>query len=183
MPSFVGPAVTVNAPDGALYIRKMGMEMTEAGDVLVIAGRGNTNYAMLGGNISKGLKHRGLVGAVIDGAIRDVQDIQSVEFPVHACGVAIRTGPRPGTGEVNVPVAVGDCVVFPGDIIVADEEGIVAVPSTFAKSVLERVEQVNKYHADIQIALERGEVVNIDEVRKELEFSGCEFVDGAFTRD
>lgn len=180
MPRFVGPAVTVSVPDGSFPIVKMGMEMTHAGDVLVIAARGNTHSALLGGNVSKGLKARGVAGAVIDGAARDASDVQSVGFPVHARGLTTNAGPQSGPGEVNVPVAVGHCVVFPGDIVVADEDGIVVVPPAHAEAVLERVAQLQEAFARAQPALERGEVTNIVAIRESLQNSGCELIDGGW---
>jgi RraA family protein len=181
MARFAGPAVTVNVPTGSFNVVKIGMEMTRPGDVLVISARGNTHYALLGGNVCKGLKHRGLAGIVVDGAMRDVEEIQAVDLPVHARGLAINAGPTSGPGEVNVPVAVGHCVVFPGDIVVADEEGIVVVPPAHAEEVLPRVEQLKTWHANIQPVLERGEVTNIAAIRKQLEESGCEFLNTRWT--
>lgn len=175
MAPFVGTAVTVSAPTGGFNILKMGMEMTRPGDVLVIAARGNMSYALLGGNICLGLKRRGLAGMIVDGAIRDVEEIEAVEFPVHARGLAINISPKSEPGEVNVPIAVGHCVVFPGDIVVADREGIVAVPPIYAQEILQKLTQLKDWHASVQPVLERGEVTNIASIRQELEQSGCEF--------
>lgn len=176
-----GPAVTINLSDGSFYnMLKIGMEMTQAGDILVIAGRGNTNYAMLGGNVSKGLKKRGLAGCVVDGAVRDIVQIRELDFPVHARALAINAGPTAGPGEVNVPVAFGNCVIFPGDIVVADEEGIVVVPPAHADTILEKVNNLQEFFASIQPALERGEVTNIENIRAEVADSGCEFINAPY---
>ncbi len=182
MARFVGPAVTVSLPDGAFNVLKMGMEMTQAGDVLVIAARGALDYALLGGNVSKGLKRRGLAGVIIDGAARDIDEIRTIELPVYARGIHINASPKTGPGEVNVPVAFGHCVIFPGDIIVADEEGIVAIPPTFAADILSRLTELKGWHASVQPALERGEVTNIAAIRKDLEASGCEFIQRPYGR-
>lgn len=181
MPRFVGPAVTVAVPEGSFNVIKIGMEMTQAGDVLVIAARGNTHYALLGGNVCKGLKRRGLAGCLIDGGVRDVSEIRDVGFPMHARGLATNAGPKAGPGEVNVPVAFGHCVIFPGDIILADEEGIVAIPPAHAEEVLDRVEKLQASHAKIQPVLERGEITNIAAIRQELADTGCEFVSGRWS--
>jgi len=183
MSRFAGPAVTVSVPTSSFIVDKMAMEMTQAGDVLVIAARGNTHYALLGGNICKGLKRRGLAGVIIDGAVRDVEQIQAADLPVYACGLAINFnyGPK-GQGEVNVPVAFGHCVIFPGDIIVADEQGIVVVPPTHAEEVLRRVAELHESHARVQPILERGEIVNIAAIHKELEDTGCEFISTPWRR-
>jgi len=176
MPRFVGPAVTVALPTGSFTMKKMALEMTQPGDVLVLAGRGVTHHALIGGNIVYGLKQRGLAGLIADGAVRDVQQMQDDGFPVHAYGLAINTGPKSGPGEVNVPVAFGHCVIFPGDIVVADEDGIAVVPSGQAEAVLSRVAELQKVHAGYMPVLERGEITNIAAIRQGLEDSGCEFI-------
>jgi len=181
IPRIAGPAITVSLADGSFFnMLKIGMEMTRPGDVLVVAGRGNINYALLGGNVSKGLKHRGVAGAIVDGAVRDAKQIQAAQFPVHARGLAINAGPKEGPGEVNVPVAFGNCVIFPGDIIVADEEGIVAVPPAHAEAVLQGVKDLLTAFDRIQPLLERGEVTGIADIRRQLEASGCEFLHSKF---
>lgn len=182
MPRFAGPAVTVTLPTGSFNMKKMALEMTQPGDVLVIAGRGVTHHALLGGNIAYGLQRRGLAGLIVDGAVRDAQQMQANGFPVHAYGLAINSGPKTGPGEVNVPVAFGHCVIFPGDIVVADEEGIAVVPPAHAEEVLSRYEKLKEVHAAYMPVLERGEVTNINTIRRELENSGCEFIQAEWSR-
>ena len=82
----VGAAVTVSAPTGAFNIVKIGMEQTQAGDVLVINARGVINGALVGGNVCRGLLHRGLAGLVADGAVRDAGEIQQDGLPTFARG-------------------------------------------------------------------------------------------------
>src|SRR6266540_4203089 len=127
MRRIVGPAVTVSAPTGAFKIVKIGMEQARRGDVLVVNARGVTNGALIGGNVARGLLHRGLAGFISDGAVRDPSEIRELGFATFARGVTTVMGPIDGPGEVNVPIACGGVVVNPGDIIVADEDGVVAV--------------------------------------------------------
>jgi RraA family protein len=176
MVGFAGPAVTVSLPTGSYNVKAMALDIAQAGDVLVVAARGITHHALIGGNLVTGLKRRGLAGLVVDGAVRDVQDIQAVGFPVHACGLAINSGAKSDPGEINVPVAFGHCVIFPGDIVVADEEGIAIVPPAHAEEVLRRVKKLKERHASRQAALERGEFPGTDDIRKALEDAGCEFI-------
>ena len=145
--------------------------------------RGSTDHALLGGNICKGLDQRGLAGLIVDGAVRDAEQMQEIGLPVHARGLTtgFNFGPK-GQGEVNVPIAFGQCVIFPGDIIVGDEQGIVVVPPTHAEDILIRVADLIESHARIQPILERGEVTNIAAIRKELEESRYEFLDKPWTR-
>ena len=159
-----GPAVTVAVPGGAFNVIKFGMQQTRPGDVLVINAWGLRTFAVWGGNVSRGMKHRGVLGVVIDGAARDPEEARAVEFPVFARSQATATPPLEGPGEVNVPVACGHVVVHPGDIIVADENGIVAVPAAAAEWILQQVADLKQRHARIQPVLERGDVTSIDNI-------------------
>jgi len=174
----VGPAVTVSAPTGAFNMVKIGMEQTQAGDVLVINARGVLNGALVGGNVCRGLVHRGLAGFVADGAVRDASEIREDGLPTFARGVTTVMGPIDGPGEVNVPIACGGVVVNPGDIIVADEDGIVVVRPSEAEEVLAETARLETSHAAVQPILLRGEVTNIAKIERALREQGCTFVDG-----
>lgn len=173
---FVGTAVTVSVPTGAFNVVKAGMQQTQAGDVLVINAYENLYGALLGGNVCRGLKARGLAGIIADGAIRDASEIQEDGLPVHARMVTTAMGPIDGPGEVNIPIACGHVVVNPGDIIVADEDGIVVVPPVEAEQVLEQVAKLEASHAAVQPTLLRGEITNIANIEKKLREAGCEFI-------
>jgi regulator of RNase E activity RraA len=164
----VGPAVTVCVPQGAFNIVKVAMEQTRPGDVLVVNACGATSYAVWGGNVSNGMRHRGVAAVVIDGAARDPDEAQAVGFPIFARAQATGTPLLDGPGEVNVPVACGGVVVRPGDVIVADANGIVAVPQEAAEWVLQQVADLKARHAAIQPALERGEVTAIQKIMQGL---------------
>ncbi|MGQ0571931.1 MAG: RraA family protein [Armatimonadota bacterium] len=156
-----GPAVTVVVPQGSLNPIKYAMEQTHPGDVMVVNARGIAAFAVWGGNVSKGMKHRGCAGVVIDGAARDPEEAQAVGFPIFARTQATASPPYDGAGEVNVAVACGGVVVRPGDIIVADVNGIAAVPQEAAEWVLAQVADLRARFAKIQPVLERGEVTTI----------------------
>lgn len=135
MRAFAGPAVTVSVPTGAQDVRRVAMDLAQPGDVLVIDARGITTFAVLGGNLAKGLADKGLAGVVIDGAVRDWREIEGHGLPVLARGFTLAASPKTGQGEVNVPVACGGVVVHPGDVIVADSNGVVVVPREGAEAV------------------------------------------------
>jgi 4-hydroxy-4-methyl-2-oxoglutarate aldolase len=173
----VGPAVTVSIPAGGINMVKMGIEQARDGDVLVVSAQGDTTYAMLGGNIALGMQTRGIRGFVIDGAIRDVSELRDLAFPTFARGVATAAadlgGPR---GEVNVPIACGGVVVNPGDVIVADEDGIVVVPSAVADEVIASVEALMAKHAQAREVLRRGEVTAIEQITRDFVGQGLEII-------
>ena len=163
-----GPAVTVAVPRGAFNVIKFGMQQTREGDVMVINAWGLDTFAVWGGNVSRGMKRRGVAGVIIDGAARDPEEAESIEFPVFARSQATATPPLEGPGEVNVPVACGNVVIHPGDIIVADANGIVSIPPAAAEWVLRQVADLKQRHARIQPVLERGEVTSIDTITEAL---------------
>lgn len=166
--SIAGPAVTVSIPAGGINMVKMGIQQCKPGDILVVSAQGDTTYAMLGGNISLGMQARGVKGFVIDGAVRDVSELRELDFPTFARGVAVAAadlgGPR---GEVNVPIACGGVVVNPGDIVVADEDGIVIVPSTLAAEVVTGVNTLHAKHEQARVVLRRGDVTAIDAITRD----------------
>ena len=174
----IGPAVTVSVPTGAFNVIKAGMQQTRRGDVLVINARGSLRGALIGGNVCRGLLHRGLAGVVMDGAVRDVTEIQEDGLPVYARGVSAMMGPIDGPGEVNVPFACGHVVVHPGDIVVADPDGIVAVRAADAAQVADETNALLRRHAGVQDVLRRGEVTNIANIERALREQGCDFLGG-----
>ncbi len=107
------------------------------GDVLVIDGQGLMDAASFGDLAGRAARARGMVGAVCDGAIRDVRDLRSTGLSVFAAGVHTSSGlKRLLSLDMNVPIRCGDVPVTPGDYIVGDEDGVVVVPSTMAQAVI-----------------------------------------------
>lgn len=174
-----GPAVTVTSPRGAFNVIKFAMEQTRLGDVLVINVCGQDTFAVWGSNVTRGMKARGLAGVLVDGAARDPEEIAELGFPVFARALATTSPPLEGPGEVNVPVACGGVVVHPGDIVVADTNGVVVVPQDAAEWVLQRVAVLKEKFAAIRPALDRGEVVNIGPITEGLIRQGMAVDGGA----
>jgi 4-hydroxy-4-methyl-2-oxoglutarate aldolase len=139
MQRFAGPAVTVTVPAGSQEVRKQAMDMAQAGDVLVIDARGVTNFSVLGGRLAKRLHEQGLAGVVIDGCIRDMEEIQALGLPVFCRGHSIAAAPKTGPGEINVPVVCGGIVVSPGDVVVGDANGVAVVPREAAAEIVAKV--------------------------------------------
>ena len=126
--TMAGTAVTARsrAGDNLTYLRAL--EFCRPGDVLVIDAGGDLNNAGVGGILSFYAASIGVVGVVIDGALRDVAEIRERDFPVYARGVTHRGPYKDGPGEINVPISVGGMVVNPGDIVVGDQDGLLAIP-------------------------------------------------------
>lgn len=130
----VGTALTVKTrPGDNLYIYKA-LTMLRPGDVLVVDAQGDTTNAVIGELIKLYALQHGCVGFVVDGAIRDVASFK--DTPCYARAV-VHCGPyKTGPGEINVPVSIGGMIINPGDIVVGDEDGLVAFPQAIAKDVL-----------------------------------------------
>ena len=131
-----GPALTVKvAPGDNLMVHKA-IDIAAPGDVIVVDAGGDVAQAIIGDIMSSLAETRGVAGFVIYGAIRDSAEIGARRFPVYACGVTHRGPYKNGPGEINATIAVGGMVVHPGDIIVGDADGVVAVPLEHAEAVL-----------------------------------------------
>ena len=178
---FVGTAVTVSVPTGAFNVIKEGLQLCRPGDVLVVNAYGIPNTGLIGGNMCRAMLHRGCVGLIVDGTVRDVTEMRADAFPVHARGTANASGIKEDKGEVNVPIACGHVVVNPGDIVVANENGIAVVPPEWAEHVLEGVREFRAEHdaPDYQGAVRRGEIIGIARIESRLRELGCEFIDAS----
>lgn len=145
-----GPALTVDLSIDDLVDCMPVLAGAQAGDVIVVACHGAWETAMWGGLMSTLSKKAGVAAGIVDGAIRDVDEIRDLDFPVWYRGTVPRPSPtavhdRTEPVAVNVPVVVRGQVVRPGDIVVADENGIAVVPPELGEDVLARTrEQIGK---------------------------------------
>ncbi len=133
-----GPAVTVRVRPGDNLMIHKALMMVEPGDVLVIDGGGDVSQALVGGLMRTTCIAKQLGGLVIDGAVRDLCEWAEDGMPIFARGHTHRGPSKDGPGEVNVPVSCAGMVVMPGDLIVGDADGVIAVPAAEAASVLAR---------------------------------------------
>jgi regulator of RNase E activity RraA len=132
----VGQAVTVVCRPGDNLMVHKGLALASPGDVVVVATGGNVTSAVFGELMCHSAVAAGLGGLVVDGAIRDVEAIAALGFPVFSRSVCPGGCDKDGPGEINVPVACGGVVVRPGDVIVGDVDGISVVPYAEADAVL-----------------------------------------------
>ncbi|MGH9308405.1 MAG: RraA family protein [Vicinamibacterales bacterium] len=148
---FAGPAVTVQLKkeehkDGAAASQGMldAIDVAPAGSVYVMVLEDGADYAGIGGLMATAMKYRGFAGAVIDGSVRDTPQIRKIQFPVFSRGVAPSTtiNHYRVTG-VNVPVVCAGVRVSPGDIVTADEDGVVVVPVARAAEVLKKAQELD----------------------------------------
>jgi len=131
-----GPAFTVKTAPGDNLLVHKALDTARPGDVIVVDAGGFADQAIIGELMMSRARQRGVAGLVIWGAIRDSAEIGAGSYPVYACGVTHRGPYKDGPGEINVPIAIGGMTVNPGDIIVGDADGLVAVPQERAEQVL-----------------------------------------------
>ena len=131
-----GPAFTVKTAAGDNLLVHRALDTARPGDVIVVDAGGWLDNAIIGELMMSRAKQRGVAGIVIWGAIRDSAEIGAGSYPVFAAGVTHRGPYKNGPGEINVPVVIGGMPVNPGDIIVGDADGLVAVPQESAERIL-----------------------------------------------
>jgi regulator of RNase E activity RraA len=154
--TMAGTAVTARSRGGDNLTYLRALEFCRPGDVLVIDAGGDLNNAVVGGILSFYAAHIGVVGVVIDGAIRDVAEVRAREFPVYARGVTHRGPYKDGPGEINVPVSVGGMVVNPGDIVVGDQDGLMAFAPDDAAWLIEKAHAHLATEAETIRAMKEG---------------------------
>ena len=130
--SVCGNAVTVSARSGDNLMIHKALQFLKPGDVLVVDGGGDISRALFGEIMMTVAKSRGAVGAVFDAAIRDVEAFERHQFPCWARGINMRGPFKDGPGSINVPISIGGMVVNPGDVILGDCDGIIALPPELA---------------------------------------------------
>jgi RraA family protein len=149
----VGTALTVRTRLGDNLMIHKALNHAEPGDVLVVDGAGDISQALVGELMMLYARTRGVVGFVIDGAIRDVAAFANSDFPCYARGETHKGPYKEGPGEIHVPVTIGGLVIHPGDIVVGDEDGVVALSPAIAPEVLaaarKQAEREEKAKADI----------------------------------
>ena len=135
--ALVGSALTVRTRPGDNLMVHKAVDMAQPGDVIVVDAGGDLTNAIVGEILIALARRRGVAGYVVDGAVRDVDAIAASDFPVYARGVTHRGPYKDGPGEINVTVSVGGQTIAPGDVIVGDGDGVLAVPRKAAARIAE----------------------------------------------
>jgi len=153
----VGRAITVKVFPGDNLMVHRSLDIAEPGDVVVVDCCGNVSHAVIGDLVAAKAKHLGIAGFIIDGLIRDQSDMQDIGLPVYARGVTPLGPLHRGPGEINYANSCGGVVVNPGDIIVADTDGVVVVRREYSRDLLDRLRATKDKMDDYVAAVRRGE--------------------------
>jgi 4-hydroxy-4-methyl-2-oxoglutarate aldolase len=175
-----GSAVTVSCAPGDNMMIHAAVEVVQPGDILVVATTSPSTDGMFGELLATSLLARGCRGLVIDAGVRDVAELREMGFPVWSRAIHAQGTVKETPGSVNLPVTFGETPVNPGDVIVADDDGVVVVGRAEAgvtrKAAAERLER----EAATRARLEQGELgLDFYGLRDKLEGLGVEWVDHA----
>jgi 4-hydroxy-4-methyl-2-oxoglutarate aldolase len=174
-----GSAVTALCHPGDNWMIHVAAEVLKPGDILVVACSSENTDGAFGELLATSLKARGAKGVILDMGCRDAAEIAEMRFPLWSRAISAKGTVKATIGSVNVPVVCAGMSVKPGDVIVADDDGVVIVPRADAAKVGKAGEEREKKEAATRVRLQKGELgLDINDMRKTLADKGLKYIDG-----
>ena len=176
-----GQAVTAFVFPGDGLLGHKAVQLIKPGQILVVANGGSHPQTMFGEVVALAAGKAGARGAIVEGCVRDVQALRAMRFPVWSSGVYCGHTNKSGPGSVNVPIVCAGVRVEPGDIIVADDDGVICIPPALVRPIVERARLRAAGEARIRTAIDEGKVLfDVLNLQAALEASGVEEIDGTW---
>jgi 4-hydroxy-4-methyl-2-oxoglutarate aldolase len=173
-----GTAITVLMHPGDNWMMHVAAEQLQPGDVVVAACTAENTDGFFGDLLATSFKARGARGLIIDGGVRDVKDLTEMQFPVFSRAISAKGTVKSTLGSVNIPVVCAGVAVNPGDVVIADADGVVIVPAAIAQQAADAAEAREANEGEKRAKLAKG-VLGLDmyNMRGPLEKAGLKYID------